>query len=118
MNFLFIHQNFPGQYVRGAEMDRVRKIEYTPTKPAARPHLYVRDLEAGVINGQAVASICDTLKRDGFVPDLMVGHNGWGETLYLKDVWPQVPLLGYFEFYYRAAGADVAFDPEFPGAPD
>jgi len=44
----------------------------------------------------------------------MVGHNGWGEIWYLKEVFPQVPLLGYFEFFYRAQGVDVGFDPAEP----
>jgi len=48
----------------------------------------------------------------------VIGHNGWGEILYVKDVWPQIPLLGYFEFFYRASGSDVDFDPEFPPEPD
>src|SRR3546814_17290083 len=39
---------------------------------------------------------------------------GWGETLYLKDVFPDTPLLGFFEFYYHSVGADVGFDPESP----
>lgn len=33
--------------------------------------------------------------------------------LFLKDVWPQAKLLGYFEFYYHPQGADCGFDPEF-----
>jgi glycosyltransferase involved in cell wall biosynthesis len=48
----------------------------------------------------------------------VIGHNGWGEILYVKDVWPQTPLLGYFEFFYRASGSDVDFDREFPPEPD
>lgn len=48
----------------------------------------------------------------------MVGHNGWGEILFLKDVYPDTPLLGYFEFFYRARGVDVGFDPEYPSTPD
>jgi glycosyltransferase involved in cell wall biosynthesis len=51
------------------------------------------------------------LKAQGFSPDIVIGHSGWGETLFVKDVWPDVPLLAYFEFYYRADGADVGFDP-------
>jgi glycosyltransferase involved in cell wall biosynthesis len=66
----------------------------------------------------AVARLCEWLKRDGFTPDIVIGHNGWGEILYVKDVWPHTPLLGYFEFFYRARGADVDFDPEFPPEPD
>jgi glycosyltransferase involved in cell wall biosynthesis len=58
-----------------------------------------------------VARAALELKRSGFVPDIMLGHNGWGEILYLKDMFPQTPLLGYFEFFYRFSGADVGFDP-------
>ena len=49
----------------------------------------------------------------GIRPDIIVGHNGWGETLFVKDVFPDVPLLAYFEFFYHPYGVDVDFDPEF-----
>ena len=44
---------------------------------------------------------------------MIFGHSGWGETLFLKEVWPEAKLLVYAEFYYRGRGADVGFDPEF-----
>ena len=72
----------------------------------------------GVMNGLAVGRLCEGLKREGFTPDVMIGHCGWGEVLFVKDVWPSVPLLGYFEFFYRVAGSDMDFDPEFPPASD
>ena len=137
MKFLFIHQNMPGQYVhaarylaqaghevtfitqpRRAEIAGVRKLEYRPTLPASNAHAYVCELENAIANGLAVAGLCEWLARDGFAPDLVIGHNGWGEILYVKDVWPVVPLLGYFEFFYRAQGSDMDFDPEFPPARD
>lgn len=138
MNFLFIHQNFPGQYIhvarhlaeaghhvvfvtqqrRAGQIAGVRKREYTAASPLAAGHAYLDEFDTGVANGLAVASLCEALKRDGFTPDLVIGHNGWGETLYLKDVWPNVPLLAYFEFFYRWSGSDVDFDPEFPPVPD
>ena len=46
----------------------------------------------------------------------MIGHHGWGEMLNLPDIWPDAPMLGYFEFYYRTHGQDVGFDPEFPAS--
>jgi glycosyltransferase involved in cell wall biosynthesis len=132
MRFLFIHQNFPGQYVhvarhlaqaghevsfitqpRSARIDGVRTLEYQPPAASSNTHAYIRELESGVANGLAVARLCEWLGRDGFVPDIVIGHNGWGEILYVKDVWPQIPLLGYFEFFYRASGSDVDFDREF-----
>ena len=41
----------------------------------------------------------------------MLGHNGWGEIWYLKDIYPKTPLIGYFEFFYRPEGADIEFEP-------
>jgi glycosyltransferase involved in cell wall biosynthesis len=58
------------------------------------------------------------LRQSGFVPDVMLGHNGWGEIWYLRDIFPQTPLVGYFEFFYRLHGADVGFDPADPITPD
>jgi len=54
------------------------------------------------------------LKNLGFTPDIILGHHGWGEMLNLVDVFPGVPILGYFEFFYRIEKSDVNFDPEFP----
>ncbi|HWB48238.1 MAG TPA: glycosyltransferase family 4 protein [Stellaceae bacterium] len=132
MNWLFIHQNFPGQYVHAArhlaaageqvvfitqqrerELLGVRKIVYAPTRSPGGMHAFLHDFNAAVENGLAVARVCEELKRSGFVPDLVIGHNGWGELLYVKDCFPSVPLLGYFEFYYRSYDSDLDFDPEF-----
>jgi glycosyltransferase involved in cell wall biosynthesis len=53
------------------------------------------------------------MRQKGYVPDVIFGHSGWGETLFLKEVWPEAKLLVYAEFYYRGRGADVGFDAEF-----
>ncbi|MEA1672450.1 glycosyltransferase [Nitrospirillum sp. BR 11163] len=58
------------------------------------------------------------LGRQGFIPDVICAHPGWGEALFLKDVYPEAKLLAYLEFFYNARGADVGFDPEFPGTLD
>jgi glycosyltransferase involved in cell wall biosynthesis len=71
-----------------------------------------------MLNAQEVARIALGLKQSGFTPDVMAGHNGWGEIWYLKDVFPNVPLIGYFEFFYRSEGADVEFEPEVSKQPD
>lgn len=131
MKILFVHQNFPGQYLHLARhlaaqpgnevvfltqrqdgaLPGVRKVVYRPARSVTPGiHHYMGESEAAVLNAQAVARSALDLKTDGFVPDVMVGHNGWGEIWYLKDVFPQTPLLGYFEFFYRAQGADVGFD--------
>jgi glycosyltransferase involved in cell wall biosynthesis len=137
VDYLFIHQNFPGQYVhiarhlaetghrvlfitqqRAGEIGGVRKITYAPARAHPAMHPYLSEFNVSVTNGLSVARCCEALKREGFAPDLVIGHNGWGEILYVKDVWPKIPLLGYFEFFYRSAGSDLDFDPEFPTGPE
>lgn len=131
MKILFVHQNFPGQYLHLARhlgaipgnevffitqrengtLPGVKNIVYKPHRPITPTiHHYLRETEAAVLNAQEVARIALTLKESGFIPDVMLGHNGWGEIWYLKDVFPTSPLIGYFEFYYRYHGADVGFD--------
>ena len=133
MKFLFVHQNFPGQYThvirhlqeaghtvvficqrRDHEIAGIRMLEYLPAPLLPGTQSYVNDLDGGVMNGLAVSRLCEGLKQEGFTPDIVVGHTGWGELLFVKDIWPNVPLLGYFEFFYRSSGSDLDFDPEFP----
>lgn len=93
----------------------VKNIVYRPQRPVTQGvHHYLLETETGVLNAQAVARAALSLKESGFVPDVMLGHNGWGEIWYLKDVFPQTPLIGYFEFFYRFRGADVGFDSAEP----
>jgi glycosyltransferase involved in cell wall biosynthesis len=133
VNWLFIHQNFPAQFVHAAgyltatgdtvcfitqrregNLPGVRKLVYAPRRQQAQPNPLVRDFAGAVENGIAVFQVCEVLKAEGFQPDLVVGHNGWGEILYVKQCWPTTPLLGYFEFFHRPANSDLDFDPEFP----
>jgi glycosyltransferase involved in cell wall biosynthesis len=53
------------------------------------------------------------LKNKGWHPDVIVGHPGWGELLFIRDIWPTAKLVVYCEYYYHAQGQDFNFDPEF-----
>lgn len=103
---------------RDTEIAGVRILEYlaAPVLPSAQS--YVTEMDGGVANGLAVARLCEGLQREGFTPDIVIGHTGWGELLFIKDIWPNVPLLGYFEFFYRSRGSDLNFDPGFPSTID
>ncbi len=139
MNYLFVHHNFPGQYqhivghlaaqpgnrvvfISHDNPNQIAGVERAIYQPFRHPHPsthhYIQELEQAVIYGQGVFETCLGLKAKGFRPDIMIGHNGWGETLYLKDVWPDVPLLSYFEFYYHSTGVDIGFDPASPVTPN
>jgi glycosyltransferase involved in cell wall biosynthesis len=134
MNYLFVHQNFPAQYRHvvhhlAAElrhdirfitqpnenaMSGVKKVIYSKDERGpVNCHAYTVEIDRAIYAGAAVSDVCLKLRNEGFTPDLVVGHSGWGETLFIKDVFPDTPLLANFEFYYHAQGADVGFDPEF-----
>ena len=131
MRILFVHQNCPGQYKHLArefvaddanevvfitKTDRpnvpgVRKVEYKLARePNKEIHHYLQNAEVGILHGQSVARVAFELKKQGFTPDVMCAHPGWGEALFLKDIYPSTPLLNYCEFYYRVHGSDVDFE--------
>ena len=130
--FLFIHQNFPGQFVhvvtelvrrghevvalgiKGREVPGVKYIRYAPKAPAQVSVVEpARDFETKVVRGLASLQVMTQLCADGFTPDVVVAHPGWGEALFCKDVWPGARLIVFAEFFYAANGADYGFDPEF-----
>ena len=134
MIFLFIHQNFPGQYrniirylANNPEnhvyfitqnnknwMDGVAKVTYSVQIPTQQNiHPYMIEVDKGIRTGVAVAQVCKSLRDQGVMPDIITGHSGWGETLYVKDIFPDTPILSYFEFYYHSSHVDFNFDPEF-----
>jgi glycosyltransferase involved in cell wall biosynthesis len=140
VRLLVAHQNFPGQFGRlvrawGARPGwEVRALgrESAPGLPGfgglmryrlarsvhAQQHPYLRKMELATLHGQAAAKAMMQMKRAGFVPDTILAHPGWGETLYAKDVFPDARLVHLCEWYYAAQGADVGFDPEFPSTLD
>lgn len=132
MNFLFIHQNFPGQFkhlapalaARGHEV-RALGVTGTPAPDVVLKnyqlqksntpgiHPLAQEFETKVIRAEACAQEMFKLKQSGFEPDMIVGHPGWGETLFCKEIFPNAKLLNYLEFHYGKDKGDTYFDPEF-----
>ena len=134
MKVLFVHQNFPGQFLHLAPELTRRGHEVRMLTDAANKRIFATEgfrykFDAAPVDsaatrlgrnyttmsdrGVVVARACLQLREKGYVPDVIFGHSGWGETLFLKEVWPEAKLIVYAEFYYRGRGADVGFDPEF-----
>ncbi|NTV98057.1 MAG: glycosyltransferase [Chlorobiaceae bacterium] len=144
MNFLFVHQNFPGQFrhvaaalaaIPGNRVFAIGETRNLKGRPQLHPgitvagyelkqagspgtHHYLREFEGAVRRGQEVARAAIGLKEKGFRPDVVVSHPAWGESLFLKDVFPAARHVSYFEYYYHATGGDVGFDPDFPATFD
>ena len=132
MNILFIHPNFPGQYLHlaqyfarsgehkiffltkqtnGNKLVNVNLAVYKNAREGTKGiHPYAKYLEDAVLDGQAVArALVEMKEKVHFVPDVVIGHTGWGSMLYVKDIYPDVPLIGYFEWHYRVYGSDVCY---------
>jgi len=77
-------------------------------------HPFARRFDLECRRAEQVLYAASHLVSAGFVPDVIVAHSGWGETLPLRSVFPNSRLITYCEFYYRTQGQDVGFDPEFP----
>jgi glycosyltransferase involved in cell wall biosynthesis len=140
MNILFVHQNFPGQFkflapalaqqghtVLAMTMQKmptdtgsaiwkgVKLVPYAASRGTTpKVHPWVSDFETQIIRAEACFRAALQLRDKGFTPDIIIAHPGWGESLFLKDVWPAAKLGIYCEFFYQPHGADVGFDAEFP----
>jgi glycosyltransferase involved in cell wall biosynthesis len=133
--YLFIHQNFPAQFKhlapaladKGHEVIGLGSNRAIVNLPGVRYIRYqvksgqeldqvaaaTRDFYAKILRGETAAAMLTALKREGFVPDVIFAHPGWGEALFVKDIFPNVRFLVYAEYYYAVDGGDAFFDPEF-----
>lgn len=135
MKILFIHQNFPGQFkhlapalkaaghevvalgMREPVLNGFLTLRHNPTRRGTPGlHPWLQELEAKFLRGHSALQVMLALRQKGWHPDRVIAHPGWGEALFVKEVWPNTRLLCFLEFFYQARGLDVGFDPEF-GAP-
>jgi glycosyltransferase involved in cell wall biosynthesis len=133
---LLVHQNFPGQFLhlapalaarghavhaltdaRNTRASSVPVVKYRFDEPKVDPAAtrLGRNYTTMSDRGVAAARAAMALRQRGYVPDVVFGQSGWGETLFLKEVWPEARHLTYAEFYYSGRDRDVGFDPEFDG---
>lgn len=129
MNILFLHRNFPAQFRHISaelakdphnnvvfitnndklELPNIKKVYYKLKREVPKNcHRYLRFYEDTIIHAQATAEAALSLKNQGFIPDIIYGHT-WGNTMFMKDIFLDVPLLCYFEWFYNPTNSDVDF---------
>ena len=134
-DIVLVHQNMPAQFrhlalalganpaVRpvfisrrhGVKMPGVQTAIYDMAEPGEATSVrHARPVESAVRFAQAAADAAFALKKEGVDPRLVIAHPGWGEALFLRDIWPKAKILTYAEYYYQTEGGDIGFDPLFP----
>lgn len=135
MHVLFVHQNFPAQFGHiaaylvknkdfrctfvsqqpSARVGGIEKVQYQLKGGATKStHYCSRTFENAIWHTHAVY---ETLAgRPDIRPDLIVGHSGFGSTLFLRDLY-DCPIINYFEYFYRPKNSDMDFRPDFPTSP-
>ncbi len=135
MHILFVHQNYPAQFghvaARIAQLPGhrctfisrkpadatgpVERVQYRLRGGATKHnHPCSRSFENGVHHSLAVYAALKA--RPDIRPDLVVGHSGFGSTFFLRELYPDTPIVNYFEYFYHTTGGDVDFRPEFPSS--
>ena len=129
-NILFVHQHFPAQFKHLApelakkhnvhslslfdfKAEGVKHHKYAPKQATnEKTHDLAKEFEAKIIRAEGCANKAYELKNEGFTPDLIIGHHGWGELMFLSEVYPTSKILSYLEFHYQLYGSDIDFDEE------
>jgi glycosyltransferase involved in cell wall biosynthesis len=126
MQICFVHHYFPGQFARLARhfvkeghdvvafhrgivdgrsstpIEGVRLIEYGQELPQPSP-------DEGVLAGTtrfireaaSLATRAGELRSEGWRPDVIYSHTGWGSAAYLHDVFPRAKYVKFCEWYYN-----------------
>ena len=131
MNILFIHRDFPGQFKyliwaltkipnckiffitedKNIQIEGVEKITYTVApKEYDSEDSFLKRYENILAHAQAATEKAKELKEKGIIPDVIYGFNPWGLNLFMKDIFPNIPLISYCEWFYNSKGADIGFD--------
>lgn len=132
MHIVFVHRHGPGQFVHLARrlisdgwtatlicesMDRpvpgLRVFRYgdKPGGQGRSGEISGKGSVPYIVAGRRVADILNKLSLNGRKPDLVMGHIGWGGMLFVKDALPDVPAIGYCEYYFQPQGGDLGFAP-------
>ena len=134
MKILFVHQNFPGQFLhvapalarRGHDVlaltasTNQRRFSVNSARYQISDRKFPKETFGMAAHfaeksarGMDAALAAAQLKRSGYEPDIIFSHIGWGEGLFLKEVWPKAKKIVYAEFFYAPYGRDTNFEPEF-----
>ena len=131
MKVLLIHQNFPGQFrhlvphllSQGHELralcshQRPLDLSFPLQRYQAPQETDLLDNPSGIsfwsealTRAPQVWHHCQAWNQQGWSPDVILGHTGWGETLLLHDLWPDVSQVLWPEMWVKPIHAGIGFE--------
>ncbi len=85
----------------------LKTFTYEPPAGAGpATHHYLKPFETNVRRAQVVFKALIEMKKT-FTPDIVVGHTGWGELMYVKEALPNTKVLCFCEYFYKPRMADI-----------
>ncbi len=126
---LFLHHNFPAQFrklashlaAKGEEVLFLSERNFVGLLPGIEQRTVPspKDFEITSLGGQVACaqrfrqSLLE-LKIEGWIPDRIVSHSGWGCGLDAGWVFPDAKRISYLEWWFADDAMDFEFDPNNP----
>jgi len=121
MRLLCVHQNFPGQFrdlapalaERGhcikaisssgrTSHPEIEILRYQLSKTERSGiHRLSGEVDEWIRRSELAAQKAEQLRREGWAPDVILAHPGWGESLLLRDVFQSSPQVLWPELWLR-----------------
>ena len=126
---LILHHNFPAQFrflsleLAKAGHDVVFLSERNFVGPLRGiRQISVEDTERkklSNLNGQLCCAdrfrlAMEALRDDGWTPEVVISHSGWGCGLDVSWVFPKARRISYLEWWFRNDSDDYDYDPDNP----
>ena len=128
---LVLHHNFPAQFKNICEnlaknghqviflcqtnhsnkIDSVKCIKLGVPNPSAvgksNPHI---TFEPQLKTANQYKKALINLKRQGYYPDIIISHNGWGCGLYSKEIYANAKVISYSEWWFNTQCKEYFYD--------
>ena len=121
MKILILHPNFPAQFKHlskgladkghevkflcqthyGRSIDKVDRV----TLKNKSGHEELKNLNLAIFDksqkmGLQYRDGFVELKKNGWNPEIIICHTGWGCGLYAREIWPKAKILSYLEWWF------------------
>jgi glycosyltransferase involved in cell wall biosynthesis len=133
LRILFAHQSFPAQFrylapglanighevvfislPAPSQLSGVKHISYSLDLFSAGSDPLLHHIKDCLRHGLAARDTALKLKKDGFLPDVILTHPGWGDAMFLRDIFPKSKMMCFLEFFFTPEGNFFDFGQEAP----